>query len=462
MHAVAALAFAVLTSSASAQWRGAADPIQLAGTLRVVDKGGLPVHDGTFALWLNFPYGWDSELVSVRDGRWLAAVRGDFDDLRIGRMLLDGRFAGCEFTSSHGPPKNEMTLEARWLPRNFLHVVDAATGLELASSVEIVSSEHGLRPSDSDRREVRGASSPVEFSNRVDGFVPDEQAHLQRWWVRARGYAWASVDVDHDHGGEWRVELVREGRAIVHATSWVGSDRGAIRLARFARSDQVASWFGFAKEPVVIDGLAPGDYRVIFERANGSNLDAIASRSLSIVAGEDAQISIDLTEQVGVSPRSRLAGADESVLGPSIVAQTVESSGLSSTPTLAVAAHAMHGELDVPREWGSTPLAVELQRLDPRERVYQNVAAVRFLGPSANLDGTGVSRWTAGDLAAGRYLALVLPFRIGVVFDFDPLDARSIDLAVPPPADVCVRVIDENGRPDGRIDSIGWCGVHPP
>ena len=153
-------------------------------------------------------------VVRVVDGAWSL----DFDPwvgvLAIKDMELDGRAAHCpedRFVLLEGI---ENVIEARWTPQVSLVAVDARTGRSLDRLYVLapdVLSSAATRP----RKEVELRTAPVRIS-AWDG--PEMQGvgwgflKQRPHWVRAPGFDWKRVVVDHTVGGTVRVELVPEDR----------------------------------------------------------------------------------------------------------------------------------------------------------------------------------------------------------------------------------------------------------
>jgi len=70
----------------------------------------------------------------------------------------------------------------------------------------ILPPDHPARPL-AGRPSVETRSNPMELANWIEeGWFPDWQP-VRKWWIRAPGYAWKRVEIDHTVGGRIVVEL---------------------------------------------------------------------------------------------------------------------------------------------------------------------------------------------------------------------------------------------------------------
>ena len=177
----------------------------------MIERGGRYVpRTGWIRIGLESLHG--SVTVRVIEGEWSLDHADWVGIMSIEDMELDGRTAHCpadRVVSWEGAQKG---IEASWTPPAWLVASDARTGEELSELVVHCSDKFNpdTRPPRSED-DLRPRSTPVKLS----AWEPEDDnlgwPHVSRrtWWVKAPGYAWSRVEVDHSVGGEVRVALRR-------------------------------------------------------------------------------------------------------------------------------------------------------------------------------------------------------------------------------------------------------------
>jgi hypothetical protein len=219
------------------------DEIRIDGRAIAIDREGKehPNENGKFTAWIGPGVDSRNETVRVVDGRWTLVARRNAL-LSIAKMKLGSEAAlvsdGTNF--KHGgipvPADGLLTVRGTWLPKTTIRVVDGAGGGAI-SNVSVVT---GLAPTRDDAMDpstlsfgtavVATGDSPVQVEWR-SGVLSKI-----RYWVRAPGYAWESLEIDHVKGGEHTVALEHEGTFVVKWNA-LPPDGAAVRLYRADAKD---------------------------------------------------------------------------------------------------------------------------------------------------------------------------------------------------------------------------------
>lgn len=393
--------------------------VTIRGAVRWVDKGGGVPKSGSFNLFLDSDPGTEPRAIDVNDGEWSIQLHVNFHhDIRVGRMTLDGHEAHCETVFDESAAKGGLVLEARATKKNLLRVFSKSTGREADSGLELVANDDSIYPDTNRGLHLTGLGSPIELPEfDTNGWEPEHWQAQRTWWLRGPRLAWTRLNVDHTQGGERRIELEAAGVLVVTLTSSERLDELYLRLEQgLVRSESRAVRVG--PDPIEFEGLAAGDYRLVVDRGDLGNSVQLATRDVRIAAQDATELTIDL------SPRAPAAG---------------------EMP--------LYGSIRIPAEWGSIPFSIELSRL---ASAYQSIGE-----PMMGVLESNFWRWDAGMRQAGRYMAFVKPFQWSFVFDYEPKTAYNFELVIPPPADVCVKLIDKlTGQPI-RDEQLGWYGMPP-
>ncbi len=157
---------------------------------------------------------------------------------------------------------------------------------------------------------------------------------------------------------------------------------------------------------------------------------------------------------VAVSCGSAAKSGDASALRSEAERTDVAVAGPTHDPETRRASTRLAGILRVPRDWGAAPESLLLTRVEPG-RVEFGYATLSEVEP-------GTWHWDFGEHAAGRYVAYAKPYEWRVSFEHAPAAATAPVLAVPPPATVCVRLVDELTRESIHDEDLAWSSQAPP
>jgi hypothetical protein len=283
----------------------------LHGTITAIDEHGetRPSLDGRFDL--HFTRGGAAQQleVPVKGGRWtteLTAVDAlAVDGVILGEQLGRGAVEGLSF-----PPSGELSLRVELIPPSLLRVIDAATRASL-SGIEVSYETRWLVGSNlyPERRDpntpplLANASSPIRLPP-IDG--------QPVYWIHVEGYAWTSVQVQHQVGGEREVALVRGGTLDVELdrTPEVPLD---LRITR-----DEAHWM----EPIATQGrtladFAPGPCEIRLRAGD----QLLASTKTEVRAGETTRVDLVLPAMIPVAKKERARLRGTIVGAPSMIAE---------------------------------------------------------------------------------------------------------------------------------------------
>ncbi|MCE9592731.1 MAG: hypothetical protein K8S98_00920 [Planctomycetes bacterium] len=344
-------------------------------------------------------------------------------NLLVRSVWLSALFAIAACSSAPKTPQQVaepvLAPAARTAPA-VLRVFSKATGREFAHGVEVVVSDRLIRPPDDAVRIGRDLSSPLELSELLAQApkLPDGES-IRTWWLRAPGYAWTRFEYDESTAGDQRIELATAGVLLLTATASERKDELFLRLARDGMSEWIATQLSTGADPIEIDSLAPGAYRATIERLDDSSFTALAFADVTVSEGAAVEVALSL-DPVTPAPGER----------------------------------SLFGSLRIPPEWGAIDFSIELARLED-SFVWIGRPLVTALEPN-------VWSWGAGRQDADRYMALVRPFMWSFMFDYDPKSASDFALVIPPPADVCIKLIDKRTGAPIDDEQLSWYGMPPP
>lgn len=418
---VLALAMAACASApeVASPLQAPAEPESLAlhGIVRWADEPAQLPACGELHLVLSYPERTTIYTVEVSNGMWSTDVAPGVLEARLGRLALDGIEAYCEAVvpaSAFGTP---IELAARPTQRNVLRVRSRATGRELTADLELVASDAAVLPDTSTGLHAKGLGSPIvlpEFDE--DGPLPERWYGHQTWWVRGPRYAWTPVDLDHAAGGERVVELELAGVLLVTPSGVESASDLELHLSRGPKRGLPRAGLAVG-EPLAVEGLAAGLYRVALARGTGPEPVELCASLARVEAGQVAEIVLD-----------------------------------ASRP--APPPQPLHGSLRIPAEWGDVAHSIELSFLSNGFR--------KFGRPATVPKEPTLWSWDAGMQPPGRYLAFVRPFQWSFTFDYNPVMATDFELVIPPPAQVCVRLLDRVTKEPISDEDLSWYGMPPP
>lgn len=353
-------------------------------------------------------------------------------ELRWERIRLDEeRLTRCRTPQTHlieGP--TELELIADWPQDHLLRVVDAATGKDLREVTVLENTVRGsrrfVRPplDDSARQILKGADSPLSFPVRTHSSV--------LYWCHAPGHAWGRIILDdQSEGVEQVLSLPRTARLDVRVHNPPVREQAFLRLRL---GDALDRWrLAFEADcpevgsPLTLDDLQPDSFRVSVEIGEASR-DPLVLGQLHVDLQPDSQQTVELN--------------------------------LDDIPTIPNRAP-LGGTLSLPLDWG--PL--EWSRLDSRIVLEQRDLSAPLRDPLIRLEpdrmtvldaSLGLYGWTAGPMIPGRYRFSVRRFGVGGEFEHLPDGSASPHIAIPPPADVVIEVVEMPGGTPLPVNSVRW------
>lgn len=406
------------------------------GTIVVIDREGErhAEEDGSFApdfvdgVDADRPEGARRPRVAVKQGRFRFDARGATAML-AGEIELGGHAAvvdGGVDLSTGGP----LALHARWLVDVLLHVVDATTKEELsgvrvcADAWRETSAEHPGVPRP---RSILfdGERSPllVTRESLLDRAVGDGTV-----WVGARDHAWKRERIDFELEREHRVELGRGGSLAITVTEPPNASpfdprRGARVRLRHPERQAGEPICDVAAEPGLLglEELVPGDVIAAIEIGDSHLTPLILSRAaVTIRAGETARATLSLDPAFAPKPT-----------------------------TLA-------GTAFVPPAWGDDRfMEVELFPADLRGGTRDDERGTRLVLESI-AGRPGWHSWSVSPILPAKYrlLARRAGFETDVVVDEQGRD--DVELVLPDPAVLHVRVVDAETQSDVPVDELFW------
>ncbi|MCP3920820.1 MAG: hypothetical protein GY711_35280 [bacterium] len=403
------------------------DTVELSGTWTVLDAEDQEHRgeDGRFVLRLYEPR--EDIEISVRGGAWSVALApGAGFDLR--ELELGGRVT--EPLENVGdlevPPSRRLDLTARWVRPVVLKVVDAETRVELAGITVIRPLGAGawLHPGETDGLETnevlaRDARSPVE--------LPVERAMSNResLWVRAPGYGWGHVEVPRTVGGEFLVPLGAGGDLEIEVVGVPEGTSPHVRLRDPKGVEREREWEHVLFETEVagrsrldLAALAAGRYRAALELGH-------RYRRPRELAGEEVEVRAGQTAAVRL---------DASTYAPPAVAT-------------------MSGRVTLPTAWKLDSFGVHFNLIGEPS---VDGSPQRYL-PSSAMEQVDIERgeyaFRMAELQCGRWELRFNPLGTSVAVTLPPEGLHGVELIVPPPAEVTVRVTEAGtGTPIADVD----------
>lgn len=412
-------------------------PASLDGTLKLhvwVESSGtpisLPVIDGTFRA--EFEPGDEGELRLVGSEKSVPENAGfttfalsEPDIPALGPALRvdeHGDFKGApDIRFPFGT--EDAVIYVRRVPATRLTVVDKATRLELREVQVVViglyggNVQHpaGYRPESL----TEDMASPVTLDPPA-GYV--QRGDITAL-IGAKGYAWASIDLNLQEGADRQVELERH--ATLAALVKGELPRGA-RVRLFAQGDD---WRPYSEVPVnlpkeiVWDGLAPGSYSVRLE------------------LGEWSKDPKTLAEgQVDLEPD----GHGEI---------TLQALSVERAPRAAAS-----GLLIVPMGWSFDALGARVELLGASSDGSDQSAYLQNgdFEPVAGLPGTYAFELPA--MEVGPYVFHFGPLAWQSTYDLPEGGVTGLRFEVPEPILISVQVIDADTKQPLPAESLSW---HP-
>jgi hypothetical protein len=395
-------------------------PRDLHGKLVLIDLDGTEQTDAygslTWTRWVGVVPQYYQ--VPVVNGEWVVggeSLRGlraiSFKSVQVGlrRASIEGP-AGL-----HRPPfDSEFVVRAHLLPSASLRVVDAERGVDLEGVSLIAteaSSRRGCHPGiDFESRVLAsGLRSPIRLEeplfprHRFGGSGPNALL------VGAPGFAWTRFEIDFEQDGEQVVALERGADLALNVRGCDPTSRAHLRLQKGQEDyGELYVEVGLRADGCLrFSGLPGGPLRVAALIGSGLSQMALATHELDLRAGKLTEGTLELSP----APPLVLANASGTVL--------------------------------IPRDWEAKRLYLHLSLQDVPLGGFEPDRRARATAVPSRLEGFDAFSWSETDLQVGSYeLELLKP---GYVTAIEvPLGGLSgIDVIVPPPVELLVRVLDD-------------------
>ncbi|MEM9378450.1 MAG: hypothetical protein AAGB93_00780 [Planctomycetota bacterium] len=401
----------------------------LGGSAVRIDPNGVEhtADSGSFVLSWQRDGTFDRQEVEVVGGSWSARVPVDVE-LRVWRLVLADSSLQVEESRFAVPQDRFRVVVGREQQGVLLHVLSPA-GAEL-DGVEVWAAHYSFN-SDVKHPGAGPRGKAIVASARSPVVVPPGEGGWRTarlYFVRAPGYAWATVAIDHAGSGERTLTLAPSCRLaveLVGSADWLEPE---IHLWPSAQTDRYGAAFAAIPpdddDRAAFEDLPPGDYDVSVDRGWGDERVSFGSASVTLLAGDQAEMTVEVD--------------------------------LPERP----AAVRVSGTLTLPNAWDRERIAIELGAED-EARVWGEDGVSVPLDAMRPMDGSGNGAgdrlaWEAEVPTAGPFRLEVLPLPVRQLLDVPEEGLSDVDIVVPPPADVSVRVVeDETGDPID-VGSLHW------
>lgn len=383
---------------------------RIRGTIVVTDAAGTRFDrtNGTMHLDLLTPmqpaegHWMVNEVVAeVHDGQWEVQAPRTATELNVGDLALDGRPGRCDDKAKIPADDALIVLQARWLDPLRLRVLGDDTGADLAD-IRVVRMSDWMRdecthPGNTDITIVLAhGTSPLLVPN-------DQRIDEVRFWVHAPGYAWNQIVLATAERGERTMRLVPGGDVDVTV---VGTPpAGSVLRVRKDNDDGTPfTECALRGSTTRIEALPAGRWQLALEKGKWFQ-DPVVSGTTTV----------DVT-------RGTIGAATITV----------------NAPTRPPIVH-LQGTLQLDAEWGEK-VTVEFEPMRSLRAWVENSVDL----PLSQMTPLGDGRYRFGPVpaTAGRYGVIVRGCEHRVVVDVGPADPTEIDIVVPPPQLVRVRLLD--------------------
>lgn len=402
---------------------------RLSGTVVVVDWNGVELEpiDGQFqlAIWEQQPA--RTERVEVTRGEWsidmtLAAAPeiGVFDLATAQDALSIER--PQEGSRVPFPDGGRLEIRARRARPSILRVVDARDGRALGNLELLRARWEDLDHPGISYEEHRIGSnlvSPIDLC----AVVPLKNRRQQpQFFVGADGFAWERITVDFLAGGERTVALAPGGDLEVTLSGLQGVSGAALRLRSPASVRPIGAVDASTGE-WLFRGLHPGPLRAAVEVGEwwASPLELGASE-VTILEGQLVRTSIAAQEP----------------------------------PPLETAS--ARGRLLVPSAWKARPPRIAAELLGTPLGGSNPNQSASVARSDERREGFDVFEWSFSKLQVGRHELSISKPVFSVVIDVPPTGLADHEVAVPPPGELLVRVVDARTDLDVETQPLQW---HP-
>ncbi len=351
----------------------------------------------------------------VTAGRWEASVPATTFALAVTDVVLDGRPCACDEAPTLPAGDAPIALRARWFDPLRLRVVGSDTRADLTEIrvVQVADWEldgcthpgnHGATPV------VDHAVSPLALPN-------DGSAEMQRLRVHSPGYAWGAVDLSTAEAGERELRLVPGGD--VDVTIVGTAPDGAVLRVRAEEQGPPAGEFRLSGKQLRVDGLPVGRWLLTVEKGRWfQDPRQLGKTTIEVARGAITPATITLSEPV------------------------------ERPPTVQV-----QGTLTIDPAWGAD---VSFQLEPMKEVCAWDEADVVFASDALTKIGEGRYRWGPRKALAGRYGVVVEIAGYKSIVHVGPHPTTELDIVVPPPNEVRLRLVDALTRAPIAHASPSW------
>ena len=467
----------------------AAIPIE--GTLTVLDLEGNEHanESGVFELVLWVKNTGDIHEVTVRNGKWTAEAPPSVQ-LGVQGFRLGGRPAYVDEDRVPVPGDGTLHIRARWAPVARLRVKAADTGADL-TGIEVVSGrdfdvgdQDHPGPCSPEDVVLADARSPIEFGHEEE----DVKAGTRKYWVRAPGYAWGRIAIDHRSGGERVLVLEPAAGVEVSLAGLRPGSRAVVRLRECiegAREERRSLLQELRRALGKVEGVSEASLDAadvdLEEKLAGVELTPMARDILEkmedlnterfvVEAAPDADGSARIE---GVAPgRYRLTVEIGSRWRkPAALAEAVVDLGAGEIERVSLALKEpparpspvpVAGTLRVPEAWGPIRPRIRLHARDADEGDGDDETAEERRHRLRNLRALPVEgepevlRWDAGKLPPGRYEFTVDDVGYGTLIAVGPEGDSGMKLELPEPVDREIRLVDVETGEEARVNTLQW------
>ncbi|MEM8883313.1 MAG: hypothetical protein AAGD14_04530 [Planctomycetota bacterium] len=269
----------------------------LSGDLSVQESDGSMLRelDGTLTLllWRGGQGRWHE--VDVRGGKWsVAFVEGQEISAAKGRLAK--RAIAPDLPRQPIPKTRHLSIVARWSLPSTLEAIDAETRRPIGAFELVKRNEwrgwdaRAIHPGARNDVTVLAAAARSPYS------FPESTEENAVYWVRAEGYAWQRIEVNHVVGGERTIALARSGSLRVEVVDLEPDAKLHVRL-RSTEGRMRAEATARPQTSIEFDDVRPGRYLVRLERgvwaARHPPLDEI---EVEVRPGNASQVTLRAAE----------------------------------------------------------------------------------------------------------------------------------------------------------------------
>jgi hypothetical protein len=320
---------------------------------------------------------------------------------------------------------------------------------------------------------VKAAPSPVELALPTND--ARSLANSFTLWASAPGYAWGRIEIDFTAGGDRLLVLPRGGalRVTLRNFQEPGAEDAAAILrvrreperpapAEKSAAAKLAEALLNVKDEDIPPGMTRDDFKKLLEPDTSPRGPGIGSPWAEAVIGSASPIVIE-----GLAPGKYIVRAElgEWFRDPLVLAaQPVEVvAGERAEVTLELedrprsgAKVPLEGTLVFPVEWPERRISIEFETLD-RPRVSTGGRLTIPWDELTPVDGKpGLHRWSVGRVVPGKYLATIRAFELQTLLDVGPMGLKDAVIQIGPPAEIEVRVFDDQSGAPIELDRLHW------